>query len=253
MIRIDMSEYMEKFSTSALVGAPPGYIGHDEAGQLTEKVRRRPYSVVLFDEVEKAHPDVLNLMLQILDDGRLTDNQGRVVDFKNTVIILTSNLGTSELQKNLGFASDKEEENYEEMKDKLLKLFKKSFRLEFINRLTEIVVFRRLSKKMVENIVTLIVAQVTKRVKERGIDVVVDPSGMDWIINKGFDPLFGARPLKRTVKRHVEEALAEEILRGNVHSGGRVRIVHNPGKDRLELTVEEKGTPPEAPTEAAKA
>jgi ATP-dependent Clp protease ATP-binding subunit ClpC len=255
MIRIDMSEYMEKFSTSALMGAPPGYIGHDEPGQLTEKVRRRPYSVVLFDEVEKAHPDVLNLLLQILDDGRLTDNQGRVVDFKNTVVILTSNLGTSELQKNLGFATEKEEEDYESMKDKLLKLFKKSFRLEFINRLTEIVVFRRLSKKMVENIVTLIINQVTKRVKERGIDVVVDPGAMEWIINKGFDPLFGARPLKRTVKRHVEEALAEEILRGTVNHGGRVRIIKSAEKDRLELTVEEKGEGPlpEVPSEPAKA
>jgi ATP-dependent Clp protease ATP-binding subunit ClpC len=255
MIRIDMSEYMEKFSTSALMGAPPGYIGHDEPGQLTEKVRRRPYSVVLFDEVEKAHPDVLNLLLQILDDGRLTDNQGRVVDFKNTVVILTSNLGTSELQKNLGFATEKEEEDYDSMKDKLLKLFKKSFRLEFINRLTEIVVFRRLSKKMVENIVTLIVAQVTKRVKERGIDVVVDETAMEWIINKGFDPLFGARPLKRTVKRHVEEALAEEILRGTVNHGGRVRIIKSKEKDRLELTVEEKGEGPLAETtsEPAKA
>jgi ATP-dependent Clp protease ATP-binding subunit ClpC len=245
LIRIDMSEFMEKFSTSSLVGAPPGYIGHDEAGQLTEKVRRRPYSVVLFDEIEKAHPDVLNLMLQILDDGRLTDNQGRVVDFKNTVVILTSNLGTSEVQKSLGFASDNENEDYEQMKGKLLNLFKKSFRLEFVNRLNEIVIFRRLSRKMVQNIVGLIVAQVTKRVAERGIDVVIDDNAMDWIIEKGFDPLFGARPLKRVVKRNIEEPLAEQILKGSVMGGGRVRVVRPEAAnaERLEIAVEVVGKP----------
>ena len=250
LIRIDMSEYMEKFSTSALVGAPPGYIGHDEAGQLTEKVRRRPYSVVLFDEVEKAHPDVLNLLLQILDDGRLTDNQGRTVDFKNTVIILTSNLGTSELTKNLGFASDKEDEDYEAMKSKLLTLFKKSFRLEFVNRLNEIVIFRRLTRKMVENIVGLTVAQVTKRVADRGIEVVIDQKAMDWIIEKGYDPLFGARPLKRVVKRNIEEPMAEEILKGTVKTGGRVRVVapEAPKDDRLGIRVEVVGG--DAPSES---
>jgi ATP-dependent Clp protease ATP-binding subunit ClpC len=245
LIRIDMSEYMEKFSTSALVGAPPGYIGHDEAGQLTEKVRRRPYSVVLFDEVEKAHPDVLNLLLQILDDGRLTDNQGRVVDFKNTVVILTSNLGTSEVQKNLGFASDKEEEDYEQMRSKLLSLFKKSFRLEFINRLNEIVVFRRLTRKMVENIVGLIVGQVAQRVEARGIKIDIDPAAMDWIIEKGYDPLFGARPLKRVVKRNIEEPMAEEILKGTVREGGRVKVVRPevPNAERLSIVVEDPGKP----------
>jgi ATP-dependent Clp protease ATP-binding subunit ClpC len=254
LIRIDMSEYMEKFSTSALVGAPPGYIGHDEPGQLTEKVRRRPYSVVLFDEIEKAHPDVLNLMLQILDDGRLTDSQGRTVDFKNTVVILTSNLGTSEIQKNLGFASENEEENYEAMKGKLLALFKKSFRLEFINRLNEIVIFRRLTKKMVENIVGLIVAQVTKRVAQRGIAVEIDPTAMEWIIAKGYDPLFGARPLKRVVKRNIEEPLAEEILKGTVRSGGIIRVVKpaDEKEERLEVKVVEAGTvPTEVRTEQA--
>ncbi len=259
LIRIDMSEYMEKFSTSALVGAPPGYIGHDEAGQLTEKVRRRPYSVVLFDEIEKAHPDVLNLMLQILDDGRLTDNQGRLVDFKNTVVILTSNLGTSEIQKNLGFASDKEDEDYDQMKSKLLNLFKKSFRLEFVNRLNEIVIFRRLNRKMVENIVGLVVNQVTKRVAERGIEVVIDAAAMDWIIEKGYDPLFGARPLKRVVKRNIEEPMAEQILKGSVRDGGRVRVVRPeaPNAERLEIKVEVEGKSPEAGAtpegEAAKA
>jgi ATP-dependent Clp protease ATP-binding subunit ClpC len=248
---------MEKFSTSALVGAPPGYIGHDEAGQLTEKVRRRPYSVVLFDEVEKAHPDVLNLMLQILDDGRLTDNQGRLVDFKNTVVILTSNLGTSEVTKSLGFGTDNEGEDYEQMKGKLLNLFKKSFRLEFVNRLNEIVIFRRLNKKMVENIVGLIVGQVTKRVAERGIEVAIDPAAMDWIIEKGFDPLFGARPLKRVVKRNIEEPMAEQILKGAVRDGGKVRVIRPeaPNAERLEIKVEDPGK--EAPSshdgEAAKA
>ena len=255
LIRIDMSEYMEKFSTSALVGAPPGYIGHDEAGQLTEKVRRRPYSVVLFDEVEKAHPDVLNLLLQILDDGRLTDSQGRLVDFKNTVVILTSNLGTSEVQRNLGFASDKEDEDYEQMRGKLLALFKKSFRLEFINRLNEIVIFRRLTRKMVENIVGLIVAQVTKRVAQRGIAVEIDKEALDWIIEKGYDPLFGARPLKRVVKRNIEEPLAEEILKATVRSGGIVRIIRPEAvnAERLEVRVINPGAEmpalPLAPTQ----
>ncbi len=243
LIRIDMSEFMEKFSTSALVGAPPGYVGHDEAGQLTEKVRRRPYSVVLFDEIEKAHPDVLNLMLQILDDGRLTDSQGRLVDFKNTVVILTSNLGTSEIQKNLGFASDGEDEDYEQMRTKLLALFKKSFRLEFINRLNEIVVFRRLNRRMVESIVGLIVAQVTKRVAERGVAVEIAPEAMDWIIEKGYDPLFGARPLKRVVKRNIEEPLAEELLKATVRAGGKVLVVRpeSPKEDRLEVRVIDAG------------
>jgi ATP-dependent Clp protease ATP-binding subunit ClpC len=239
LIRIDMSEYMEKFSTSALVGAPPGYIGHDEAGQLTEKVRRKPYSVVLFDEVEKAHPDVLNLMLQILDDGRLTDSQGRTVDFKNTVIILTSNLGTSEIQKNLGFGNENEEEDYEAMKDKLLKLFKKSFRLEFVNRLTEIIIFRRLSRRMLESIVELVMKQVIARVKEREITVEMDKTAKEWLIEKGYDPAFGARPLKRIVKRHLEEPLAEEILKGEVKNGSHVLVVRGKGKnaDKLELKV----------------
>jgi ATP-dependent Clp protease ATP-binding subunit ClpC len=243
MIRIDMSEYMEKFSTSALVGAPPGYIGHDEAGQLTEKVRRKPYSVVLFDEVEKAHPDVLNLMLQILDDGRLTDSTGRTVDFKNTVIILTSNLGTSEIQKNLGFSQDGEEEDYEQMKDKLLKLFKKSFRLEFVNRLTEVIVFRRLSRKMLESIVELVIKQVVGRVKEREITVDLDKSAKEWLIEKGYDQAFGARPLKRVVKRNIEEPLAEAILRGDVKAGTHVVFRRSKAKnaDRLEIKVEGSG------------
>ena len=237
LIRVDMSEYMEKFSTSALVGAPPGYIGHDEAGQLTEKVRRKPYSVVLFDKVEKAHPDVLNLMLQILDDGRLTDATGRTVDFKNTVIILTSNLGTLEIQKSLGFAQDNEEEEYEQMKDKLMKLFKKSFRLEFVNRLTEVIIFRRLSRKMLESIVELVIKQVVGRVKERQITVDLDKSAKDWLIEKGYDQAFGARPLKRVVKRNIEEPLAEAILKGEVTPGSHVTFRRSKIKtaERLEL------------------
>ncbi len=239
MIRIDMSEYMEKFAMSALVGAPPGYIGHDEAGQLTEKVRRKPYSVVLFDEIEKAHPDVMNLMLQILDDGRLTDSQGRVVDFKNTVIILTSNLGTSEVQKNLGFGSDNDEEDYEQMKDKLLKLFKKSFRLEFINRLTEIIIFRRLSRKMLESIIDLVIKQVAGRVKDKDVILEMDKSAKEWLIEKGYDPAFGARPLKRVVTRNIEEPLAEALLKGEIKAGDTVIFRKAKGKeDRLTLVVE---------------
>jgi ATP-dependent Clp protease ATP-binding subunit ClpC len=245
LIRIDMSEYMEKFTTSALTGAPPGYIGHDQAGQLTEKVRRKPYSVVLFDEIEKAHPDVLNILLQILDDGRLTDATGRTVDFKNTVVIMTSNLGTSEISKNLGFDSSSDDTDYERMREKLLRLFKNTFRLEFVNRLNEIIVFRRLTRPLLAGIVDLVINQVVGRLGERKITVELDQASKDWIIDKGFDVNFGARPLKRIVKRYVEEPLAEEILRGSLVSGSKVFLGRPAeGEDKLQIRFEVPVEPP---------
>ena len=234
LIRIDMSEYMEKFATSSLIGAPPGYVGYDQAGQLTERVRRKPYSVVLFDEIEKAHPDVLNLLLQILDDGRLTDNNGRLVDFKNTVVILTSNLGTSEAAKNLGFDALTGDEDYERMREKLLRLFKNTFRLEFVNRLNEIIVFHRLSRPILAGIIGLVLDQVVRRLKDKQVAVELDQSALDYIIDKGYDPSFGARPLKRVIKRLVEEPLAERILQGTLKAGQRAQFSRPKDMDKSE-------------------
>jgi ATP-dependent Clp protease ATP-binding subunit ClpC len=254
LIRIDMSEYMEKFATSSLIGAPPGYVGYDQAGQLTERVRRKPYSVVLFDEIEKAHPDVLNLLLQILDDGRLTDNNGRLVDFKNTVVILTSNLGTSEAAKNLGFDALSGGEDYERMREKLLRLFKNTFRLEFVNRLNEIIVFHRLSRPILAGIINLVLDQVVRRLKDKQVAVELDPSALDYIIDKGYDPSFGARPLKRVIKRLVEEPLAERILQGTLKAGQRAQFSRpkdmDKSEDKLFLVVDGE---PAAPSEGASA
>jgi ATP-dependent Clp protease ATP-binding subunit ClpC len=234
LIRIDMSEYMEKFATSSLIGAPPGYVGYDQAGQLTERVRRKPYSVVLFDEIEKAHPDVLNLLLQILDDGRLTDNNGHVVDFKNTVVILTSNLGTSEAAKNLGFDAVSGDEDYERMREKLLRLFKNTFRLEFVNRLNEIIVFHRLSRTILAGIINLLLDQVVRRLKDKQISVELDQTALDYVIDKGYDPSFGARPLKRVIKRLVEEPLADRILRGVLKAGQKAHFSRPQDMDKSE-------------------
>jgi ATP-dependent Clp protease ATP-binding subunit ClpC len=229
-----MSEYMEKFATSSLIGAPPGYVGYDQAGQLTERVRRKPYSVVLFDEIEKAHPDVLNLLLQILDDGRLTDNNGHVVDFKNTVVILTSNLGTSEAAKNLGFDAVSGDEDYERMREKLLRLFKNTFRLEFVNRLNEIIVFHRLSRTILAGIINLLLDQVVRRLKDKQISVELDQTALDYVIDKGYDPSFGARPLKRVIKRLVEEPLADRILRGVLKAGQKAHFSRPQDMDKSE-------------------
>jgi len=256
LIRIDMSEYMEKFATSSLIGAPPGYVGYDQAGQLTERVRRKPYSVVLFDEIEKAHPDVLNLLLQILDDGRLTDNNGRLVDFKNTVVILTSNLGTSEAAKNLGFDALSGEEDYERMREKLLRLFKNTFRLEFVNRLNEIIVFHRLSRPILAGIIGLVLDQVIRRLKDKQVAVELDQSALDYVIDKGYDPSFGARPLKRVIKRLVEEPLAERILQGTLKAGQRALFSRpkdmDKTEDKLFLVVDgEAAEPPAGPEPSA--
>ncbi len=214
LIQIDMSEYMEKFNVSRLIGAPPGYVGYEEGGQLTEAVRRKPYSVVLLDEIEKAHPDVFNLLLQILEDGRLTDSFGRKVDFRNVILIMTSNVGAEIIRKkgSLGFKVLKEEISYEEMKERLLEEVKKTFKPEFLNRIDEIIVFRPLNKEDLEKIVDIEISFVRERLKEKGVDIELTKSAKDFLIEKGFDPAFGARPLKRVIQRYIEDSLAEELI-----------------------------------------
>ena len=226
IIQVDMSEYMEKFNVSRLVGAPPGYVGYEEGGQLTEKVRRRPYSVVLLDELEKAHPDVFNLLLQVLEEGRLTDSFGRKVDFKNTVLIMTSNIGAELLRKqgSLGFKTPKEEVTYQEMKTQLLDEVKKIFKPEFLNRVDDTIVFRPLTREDLHQIVEIEVAEVCKRVQEQGITVELSEPAKEFLIEKGFDPVYGARPLKRTIARYLEDALAQEIIAGHFKEGSSLLV-----------------------------
>jgi ATP-dependent Clp protease ATP-binding subunit ClpC len=228
MIRIDMSEYMEKHTVSRLIGSPPGYVGYDEGGQLTEKVKRKPYSVVLFDEIEKAHPDVFNILLQILEDGRLTDGKGRTVDFKNTVLIMTSNVGshTIKKQKVLGFtASTGEKESvYEKMKDNVMEELRSSFRPEFLNRIDDIIVFHQLEEAHLKEIVEIMLKSLVKRIKEMNIEIQVSDEAKNLLMKKGFDPQYGARPLRRAITKMVEDQLSEEILKGNVKAGSKVQI-----------------------------
>ncbi|MFF2754637.1 ATP-dependent Clp protease ATP-binding subunit [Psychrobacillus sp. NPDC058041] len=225
MIRVDMSEYMEKHSTSRLVGSPPGYVGFDDGGQLTEKVRRKPYSVILLDEIEKAHPDVFNILLQVLEDGRLTDSKGRTVDFRNTVVIMTSNVGADALKYNkyVGFnIQDGGKTDYKDMKGKMLEELKKAFRPEFLNRLDEMIVFHSLEKEHLKQIVTLMTQQLAKRLKEQGIELELTEAAQDKITTEGYDPTYGARPLRRALQKHVEDRLSEELLKGEVLTGQHV-------------------------------
>jgi len=226
IVQLDMSEYMEKFNVSRLVGAPPGYVGYEEGGQLTEKIRRKPYSVVLLDEIEKAHPDVFNILLQVLEDGRLTDSFGRKVDFRNTVLIMTSNIGAEMLRKqgSIGFKAQKEDVSYSEMKEKLMDEVKKTFKPEFINRMDDIIVFRSLTRDDLSKIVEIEVAQVEKRLSEQKISIELTKEAKEFLIDKGFDKMFGARPLKRTIQRYLEDPLAEEIISGGLHKEGLVKI-----------------------------
>jgi ATP-dependent Clp protease ATP-binding subunit ClpB len=212
IIRIDMSEYMEKYSVSRLIGAPPGYVGYDEGGQLTEAVRRRPYSVVLFDEVEKAHPDVFNVLLQVLDDGRITDSQGRTVDFKNTVIILTSNLGSSMILDGITPSGEISEEARRDVSE----LLKRSFRPEFLNRLDEIVFYKPLTRENIYGIVDLLISDLDRRLKDKQLGVRVTQKAKDFIMDSAYDPTYGARPLKRFIQSHIETLLAREIIGGNI-------------------------------------
>ena len=225
MIRIDMSEYMEKHAVSRMIGSPPGYVGYEEGGQLTEKVRRKPYAVILFDEVEKAHPDVFNVLLQILEDGRLTDGQGRVVDFKNTVIVMTSNAGahTIKKQRSVGFGgTENSEKAHEAMRDNIMDEVRRIFRPEFLNRVDEIIVFHALSEAEIDEIARLLLNQVVKRLTERGMQLEVDEAALKLISRAGYDLKYGARPLRRAIQRMVEDALSEEILMGNVRIGDKV-------------------------------
>ncbi|WP_058300164.1 ATP-dependent protease ATP-binding subunit ClpC [Gorillibacterium timonense] len=227
VIRIDMSEYMEKHSTSRLVGAPPGYVGYEEGGQLTEKVRRKPYSVVLLDEVEKAHPEVFNILLQVLEDGRLTDSKGRTVDFRNTLIIMTSNVGADTIKKNstLGFtAADDSSREYNNMKDKVMAELKKSFRPEFLNRIDEIIVFHNLDEAHIQEIVSLMAEDLRKRLKEHDVDFVLTEEAKKFLAKEGYDPAFGARPLRRAIQKHIEDRLSEELLKGNIAKGDSLTI-----------------------------
>jgi ATP-dependent Clp protease ATP-binding subunit ClpC len=226
LLQLDMSEYMEKFNVSRLIGAPPGYVGYEEGGQLTERVRRRPYAVILLDEIEKAHPDVFNLLLQILEDGRLTDSFGRKVDFRNSVVIMTSNVGAELIRKagSLGFKSQKEELTYQDMKEKLLEEVKRTFKPEFLNRVDDIIVFRQLSKESLEQIIDIEIGYVVERLGEQNIILEVDQQAKDFLIEKGFDPVFGARPLKRTIQRFLEDPLASELISKKFKEGSKIKV-----------------------------
>jgi len=236
LIQLDMSEYMEKFNVSRLVGSPPGYVGYEEGGQLTEQVRRKPYSVVLFDEIEKAHPDVWNMLLQILEEGKLTDNVGRVVNFRNTIILMTSNVGSDTIkrQSTLGFSPITDENSYEKMRDKIMEDAKKTFRPEFLNRLDDVIVFRSMTKPDLIQILDLEIGKVMLRLKTRNIALEFDEKAKDFLVEKGYDPQYGARPMRRSVERFLEDPLAEEILKGNLHDGESVKVTVD--KDHLVFT-----------------
>lgn len=235
MIRIDMSEYMEKHSVSKLIGSPPGYVGYEEGGQLTEKIRRRPYSVLLFDEIEKAHPDVFNILLQILEDGILTDSQGRKVDFKNTVIIMTSNVGAqliSDKARSLGFAAESPnaEQDHAEITERVMESLKSTFRPEFLNRLDEIIVFNKLTSENIRVIAANMLAQVGKRIEALGISITFGDDVVAFMAEKGTDPVYGARPLRREIQRRIEDSFSTAMLEGLVSAGDTVTAVMEDGK-----------------------
>jgi ATP-dependent Clp protease ATP-binding subunit ClpB len=215
MIRLDMSEYMEKHSVSRLIGAPPGYVGYDEGGQLTEPVRRRPYAVILFDEIEKAHPDVWNTLLQVLDDGRLTDGQGRTVDFKNTVVVMTSNIGSRHTLEDLSF---------DEIKGRVMDELRAAFRPELLNRLDEIIVFHKLGQEHIRRVVDLQMARFAKRLADREMKLEISDAAKDWLGEVGYDPTFGARPLKRAIQKYLENRLAEDLLAGRYQPGDTIVV-----------------------------
>jgi ATP-dependent Clp protease ATP-binding subunit ClpC len=225
-----MSEFQERHTVSRLVGAPPGYVGYDEAGQLTEAVRRRPYSVLLFDEIEKAHPDVFNILLQILDDGRLTDAQGRTVDFKNAVVIMTSNLGADRIQQHA-----RQQESFDELKQDLMQILQRSFRPEFINRIDDIIVFRALSEEQLVDITQLMLDRLERRLHAQQIEVDFTDDAVRLLAREGFDPQFGARPLRRTIQRLVENELSRLVLGGELQPGDRVRVDELEGELQFEI------------------
>ncbi|MBF0197606.1 MAG: ATP-dependent Clp protease ATP-binding subunit [Planctomycetes bacterium] len=243
LIQIDMSEYMEKFNVSKLIGAPPGFVGYEEGGQLTEKVRRRPYSVILLDEIEKAHPDVFNILLQMMEEGRITDSFDRAVDFRNTVVIMTSNVGAQHFKSgSVGFTSTDKEQNYDSIKKRLENDLDKEFRPEFLNRLDKTVVFRNLIRKDIEEIILIETSIVAKRLKEKGIEIVFDKDALEFLIDKGYNTKFGARPLRRAIESYVEDELSELMLRGNLEGASEVLI--SKGKDGLTFNITESAEPP---------
>ncbi|MHC4780953.1 MAG: AAA family ATPase, partial [Planctomycetota bacterium] len=226
LVRIDMSEYMEKFAVSRLVGAPPGYVGYEEGGQLSEKIRKKPYSVILFDEIEKAHPDVFNILLQILDDGILTDSYGRRVNFKNTIIIMTSNAGTRDVKRTgrVGFATSSDVSDHDAMKSKVMDELKRIFNPEFLNRVDDTIVFNALAKKEISMIIDMQLREVERRLADRNIKLQISKRAKEFMLEKGFDPILGARPLQRTIQRLVEDQLAEEFLAERFHDGDKIAI-----------------------------
>ncbi|MFZ0492273.1 MAG: AAA family ATPase, partial [Acidimicrobiia bacterium] len=251
LLQIDMSEYMEKHAVSRLVGSPPGYVGYDEGGQLTEAVRRKPFSVVLFDEIEKAHPDVFNILLQILEDGRLTDSQGRMVDFKNTVIIMTSNLGTAELRrKSFGFVANSDAISYAQIKEKVTEALKQHFRPEFLNRVDEVIVFHELSMAEVTEIVDLLLRRVRTQLESQALELVLTGDAKEMLAKKGYDPQLGARPLRRALQRLVEDPLSEKVLYKEFSAGSTVFVDIDP-EDGERLSFAAIEAPVKPPVELA--
>ena len=259
MISLDMSEYMEKHTVSRLVGSPPGYVGYDEGGQLTEAVRRKPFSVVLFDEIEKAHPDVFNTLLQILEEGRLTDSQGRSVDFRNTVLIMTSNLGTRDLRKaNLGFTKTDEAVTYERMKEKVNDALKEHFRPEFLNRIDETIVFHEPTLDEITQIVDLMIRRIREQLQGQGMGLELSDTAKRFLAENGYDPHLGARPLRRAIQRMIEDPLSEKLLYKDFRAGEIIVVdleddPDNPGKQRIKFTATEGFEPPTIDEELAEA
>jgi ATP-dependent Clp protease ATP-binding subunit ClpC len=241
MVRIDMSEYMEKHAVSRLVGSPPGYIGYDEGGQLTEAVRRKPYCVLLLDEIEKAHPDVFNILLQILEDGRLTDAQGRTVDFRHAIVIMTSNIGAAEIARNtpLGFAVSDDETGitYEDMKNRIMGELKKVFRPEFLNRIDDVIVFHKLQREEIRQIVDLLLRHIRESMADRELQLELSDDAKDLLVDKGWDPAMGARPLRRAIQRYIEDPLADFVLKAEVPPGSTVMVEKAPESDDREVSL----------------
>jgi ATP-dependent Clp protease ATP-binding subunit ClpC len=251
LIQVDMSEYMEKHAVSRLVGSPPGYIGYDEGGQLTEAVRRKPYSVVLLDEIEKAHPDVFNILLQMLEEGRLTDAQGRHVDFRNTIVIMTSNIGAASIAKNtsLGFSVEESETgvSYEDMKNRIMGDVKKMFRPELLNRIDEIIVFQKLTKDEIKQIVDLLMKRLREQMKVHEVAIELTDAAKDFMVDKGYDPTMGARPLRRAIQRYIEDPLADFVLGRSLEAGSTVLVDHAEGDEEISLQMIEPVEVPDAP------
>jgi len=239
LIRIDMSEYMEKYTTSRLVGSPPGYVGYDEGGQLTEKIRQKPYSVILLDEIEKAHPDVFNILLQVLDDGVLTDGKGRKVDFKNTIIIMSSNLGATALrdEKEVGFGAAERRFDHDSMETKIREEMKQYFRPEFLNRIDEAIVFHALGKEHLREIVRLLTNDLIQQLADQDVDLRITPAALDILADAGYDPEYGARPLRRAIQTKVEDMLSDELISGRVKAGDKITV----GGSQGEITLRHRG------------